>query len=428
MTYNGQSVTAPIVVVQNNVGIFTVSQTGTGDAIAFLQSDNGLITPTHSANPDDIVFFLGTGLGAVANDETQKAIDADMPSVPLQVFIGGQQATVLFRGRNSCCSGVDFIFVRVPQGVSGCAVSVLMQVGNLVSNSISIPVAAAGSRTCTPTTPGVSVNQGTYSGGGIALERISETIAGIGSFPATVVKMDLLGGSFVKITPAATSQGSQFDIPSYGSCAVTTYNGNNKPVTGPQPTIQYLDAGANIAMSAPFGNRAIARTNLSGLTIYSATLDNTASTLVAGAYTFTGSGGADVGQFTVTYNMPPPLEWTPPTTVNRAAGLTVNWTGGDPAGYVGISGTSTFYGTTAATTAVASFNCTARTSAGTFTVPPIVLLALPPSGNFPNTTSLSQGTLGLSSASGAALFQASGLSLGGGVTSSFTYVTSATYQ
>lgn len=76
LTYNGQSATAPITVVQNNIGIYTVTQTGTGDAVAFLNSDSQLIMPTHSANAGDVVVFWGTGLGPVAFDETQPATQA----------------------------------------------------------------------------------------------------------------------------------------------------------------------------------------------------------------------------------------------------------------------------------------------------------------------------------------------------------------
>jgi uncharacterized protein (TIGR03437 family) len=98
LTYNGQTATAPapIVVTQSNLGIFTVSQSGTGDAIAFLNSDNGLITPTHAVNAGDVVIFWGTGLGPVSTDETQPATQADQTSVPLQVFIGANRPTCYF--------------------------------------------------------------------------------------------------------------------------------------------------------------------------------------------------------------------------------------------------------------------------------------------------------------------------------------------
>jgi uncharacterized protein (TIGR03437 family) len=170
VTYNGQSASGPIVVVANNIGIFTVSQSGTGDAIAFLNADNGLITPSHAANPGDVVVFWGTGLGPVTSDETQPAVQADLTGIPLQVFIGGKQANVLFRGRNACCTSVDTVYVTIPQELSGCAVSVNMQIGNITGNSTTIAVASNG-RTCTPISQNPSVGgTGTHTFGGFSFE------------------------------------------------------------------------------------------------------------------------------------------------------------------------------------------------------------------------------------------------------------------
>ena len=181
LTYNGQSATTPITVVQNNIGIYTVSTSGTGDAIAFLNSDSQLITPTHAANPGDVIAIWGTGLGAVNLDETMSVFTStggNQPvNAPLQVYIGGKLANIGFQGRNGCCTSVDSIYVTVPDGVTGCKVSVLMQVGNNVSNATSIAVADTG-RTCTPVNQQVPVGfTGTYKAGGLFLERSVITTA-----------------------------------------------------------------------------------------------------------------------------------------------------------------------------------------------------------------------------------------------------------
>jgi hypothetical protein len=55
----------------------------------------------------------------------------------------------------------------------------------------------------------------------------------------------------------------------------------------------------------------------------------------------------------------------------------------------------------------ASFVCTARVSEGSFTVPPVVLLALPASGSESGAPLM--GTLGVSSVSNPVAFTASGL-------------------
>lgn len=386
LTYNGQSATFSIKVVQNNIGIYTVSQSGSGDAIAFLNSDSQLITPTHAAIAGDVLVFWGTGLGPVTFDETQPAVQTNMTNVPLQVFIGGQPATINFQGRNGCCSSADSIYVTVPAGVAGCAVSVIMQIGNMVSNGTSIAIAQSG-RTCTPVNPQVPVGfTGSYRVGGLYLERIVETTAGIAGGPPTSFKSDAGGGSFEKVTYSGSApSGSQLDINSYGSCSISTYQQGNTPPSPFGGTVTPLDAGAAITVNGPgsFGSKSIQKSSIAGTSFYSGQFDQTATTLVPGQYTFIGPGGADVGAFTQNYTLPTIFTWTDQSTttaVNRANGVTVHWTGGNPSGYVIISGTSLYYGGTAATTIVASFTCTAHVSDQSFTVPPAVLLSLPPSG------------------------------------------------
>jgi hypothetical protein len=96
-----------------------------------------------------------------------------------------------------------------------------------------------------------------------------------------------------------------------------------------------------------------------------------------GNYTITGPGGADVGPFSVTARLPAALTWTNQeaiTTVNRAQGVQVTWVGGDPSSFVSIGGTSSGPGGKP----TATYYCVERVPALQFTVPPAVLLALPP--------------------------------------------------
>jgi hypothetical protein len=111
--------------------------------------------------------------------------------------------------------------------------------------------------------------------------------------------------------------------------------------------------------------------------IYEAQLPASAITSTGGAFTFTGTGGADVGSFTATVNLPNPiLTWTNQSaaaTITRTQGVTVNWTGGAPGSYVIISGSSLDLSSSAS----GSFVCLAPQSALTFTVPSYVTLTLP---------------------------------------------------
>jgi uncharacterized protein (TIGR03437 family) len=407
LTYNGQSATSPITVVNRNVGIYTVSMSGSGDAIAFVNSDAQLITPTHAANADDVIVLWGTGLGPVNLDETMAvgANQADLGDIGLHVYIGGTEANVIFKGRNGCCTSVDTVYVTVPHGVTGCAVSVLMQIGNIVSNATSIAIANSG-RTCTPTNQNSPIGAtGTYSYGSLYLGRLVEATS----------KSDVAGGQFSKVTFSSPPTGSQLDINAPGSCSVTDTGQVPPPSVGTTP----LDAGPSIGVAGPNGlSKTLTKSSIAGSIFYGAQFDQTATTLTAGSYTFTGPGGPDVPAFTANYTMPPVFAWTNQsniTTVARANGVTVNWSGGNPSGFVYIMGSSS---TNTIPAATASFTCTARVSDLMFAVPSAVLLALPPSGS---------GTLTVSAYDYQPFTPPSGINFAS-VGSNFTYGSSVTYQ
>jgi len=436
VTYNGlASATAQIVVAASNIGVFTLNTTGSGDAVATLPATNTVVSPSNAPNPGEILTLWATGLGPVSGDESQPAQQADLTGIPLKVFIGGQPANVLFRGRNACCSAVDTIYVTVPQGLSGCAASVIMQIGNLVSNATSIPIGTNG-RNCVPIAPnqtGGGLGSGTHAFGGLTLVRQSTNISAIGPVPAQSIKMDLVGGVFEKVTTSGTPpQGSQVDIVSYGSCVVSTHV-SGQPATPPTATVQYLDAGT-ITVNGPGinGSRQILKSSPGGgILLYDLILDNTATTLAAGTYNFTGAGGPDVGPFTTSYTAPPPFAWTNQSslaTIVRANGATVTWTGGDPAGYVTIAGQNSLNGANGAATATVSFTCTARVTDGSFTVPPVVLLALPPTAAAPGATFAVPGVLTVAHVgTTVAMIQATGIEIGG-IGSVFSFGNSAIYQ
>jgi hypothetical protein len=99
--------------------------------------------------------------------------------------------------------------------------------------------------------------------------------------------------------------------------------------------------------------------------------------LTSGQYTVDGQGGADLGPFAGNLTMPEPPGWTNRGAINqidRTRPLTVNWTGVDPAiQFISIGG----YSANLETRTACTFICTAPALAGTFTVPPHILHALP---------------------------------------------------
>ncbi len=449
VTYNGAtSASTPITVVANNIGIFTIATNGIGDAVATL-ADNSLVSPTNAPSPGETVVLWGTGLGPVTYNETVAAVGGNMPSVPLQVFVGGQPAKILYQGRNACCTSVDTIYITVPPGVTtGCAVSVIMQIGSLVSNSATIPIAspiASGGGTCTPTNQTVAQDVMTQllslgrpiSIAGISLTRTLATTSvpgPLGTLLATTSKSDAGSARFVNYNvPASVSfDSSAAEVLAYGSCTVTSFSGttpNSLALFQPQ----YMDAGPSLAVNGTTSGTTVTetltRTGTQGVIQYTGKFDSTATTLGAGPYTVTGSGGNNVALFQAAVNVPTQINWlneSQISTVSRAEGVTVNWdpTTGDPLGYVMVVGVSAAVANDGSAVG-ASFSCSAPTSAGTFAVPPNVLLALPATVTVSNFTV--PGTLGVYSYSEPQLFQAIGLDLGL-ASDTVAVTTSVTYQ
>jgi hypothetical protein len=173
-------------------------------------------------------------------------------------------------------------------------------------------------------------------------------------------------------------------IPAVGSCVVY----NTIPADPfPNITRTALDAGPSIVASGPNGTAVATRFRSTGVRadVHSGNLSNTY--VNAGSYTFTGTGGPDVGAFTdnlevlpdlVVLNNPEDFR-----SINRSNSVTVRWSGGDPNTFVQVQG---FSYTVSASGAPAGnptvFHCLANNTAGQFTVPASVLSQLPASGSF----------------------------------------------
>ncbi len=386
VAYNGQtSSPVPIAVVANNLGIFTIGSNGEGPGIV-TYPDYSLVsaslgancggpnTTCGAANPGDTLILWATGLGPVSGNETSGAgLGQNMPNIPLTVWLGGVQAPVTYQGRSGCCIGEDQIVFKVPNNVpTGCAVPLLVQINNQISNNTVMPV-ANGSRSCTPTDPvlaSVNVEQAVTAGpvtvGAIHLSHFSD---GGGTF-----EDDARAQFFKALTYTPGSQPffvSYVDDQPFGTCLV--YNNLNENETNPFTSDAALDAGSGITVTGPNGSVSLPENQ--GLSPIGAA----GKFLVPGSYTVTGTGGADVGSFSATFTIPALPTLVSPAnnaSVTRSGGMTATWTGGS--GNVLIE---VYSATDNTFTNGAAAVCTVPASAGTFTVPPSVLLALP-AGNF----------------------------------------------
>jgi len=362
--------------------------------------DYSLVSQTKAANPGETLIIWGTGLGAVQGDEASGPLPGDMTNLPVQVFIGGAAAQVVYRGRSGCCVGEDQIAFVVPN-VTGCFVPVAVKINNQVSNFSTIGVAPSG-RACKPSfsfVPDAFTSQPTPK---IVLLQTKRHVNPPPQSPNDQPSADTVQVSPVKLGITGGEINAALDGPSFGSCYVVPGNGGDDYQP---PIVGILDLGPSLTLKGPGGTRAIAKSGFQ----YAATLGDTSpgNFLDPGAYTFSGPGGADVSSFSTSFTIPA-FTWTNKPanngvlTVSRSQGLTITWSGGDPNGYVQIQGNSG-----GNNGAQATFACNFPTAPGTATIPPNVLLAMPGNAQGPN------GGISVTMKTGSQTFSATGADFGG---------------
>ena len=423
LTYNGQaSAPASIKVVANAFGIVAVNAGGSGPARVTTAS-YGDVFITQSATNGQALILWGTGLGATPRDETQPAVVGDMTGLDVKVYVGGQLAQLLYRGRTPTAAGLDQINFTVPNGVQGCYVPLVVIVNGVPSNWVTLPVAASSGGACSD--PGgltaqeiqAASTRGYLRAGDITLSRgtMSMNMPGYGDFTMTT---DYGNASFERYEYLGLISAQGFGGYGFqGGCIVYQYSGEEAEAVDPiQPV--YLDAGAALSVNGPKGIKQIPLiAGQKGL--YSATLGGGGIPGVgggqpdyldmAGTYTMTGPGGTDVGAINTSLTLPQPFTWTNQssiTNVARSQNLLVTWSGGP------LNGAVTIWGASSISTpmdAGAIFMCFAPASAGQFSVPAYVLSALPVSesqGGVPT------GMLMLGAGTAPVRFTATGLDVG----------------
>jgi uncharacterized protein (TIGR03437 family) len=369
VTYNGQaSAPAPIQVAASALGLDTLYGNGFGAGVVTNNSTGLTFGLTSSAMPGQVAVLWGSGVGADTNndDRTFPLNQDNLTNIPMQVFVGGISANILYRGRSQY-PGVDQIDITIPSNVSpGCFVSVVAVSGSIVSNTITVPVAPNGGP-CSDPASGLS---------GTQLQTLANKAGGnVNSVAAAVSQTSEFGkintGVFVgALTLGSANYGEGYEYASQGSCIVVPPE--QSKYTDILTDSNGLDAGS-IQLTGPTGNLSLG----AGGGLYQAQLPAGSVTASPGTYTITGSGGANVGSFMVAINVQGALTLTNQSalaTITRSQGATVTWSGGFPNGDVQIEGAvGDQYGTI-------RFYCHAPSSAGQFTIPSSILLAMPPGG------------------------------------------------
>ena len=384
LTYNSTTATASITVLTSALGLDTYYGTGSGLGVATNATTGALYSYTNSIPPGTTVVLWGSGLGNTGDSDTTNTSTPHAVSSPPTFYIGGMAVTPLYAGR-SVYPGVNQINLTIPSNVTpGCGVSVVAVSGNIVSNTVTLPV---GNGVCTDAVTGQNgttltnlTGKSSYNAG--TLFVVQETNQG---------QTQGLGfGEFQNVVTTTSSTVS--GVTSIGSCTLIV----GASGSGSSSSMG-LDAGT-ITLTGPTGTQTLmAFPVVPGA--YEAQLPAGFIPGSGGSFTFKGSGGSQVGSFSVSVSYTNPLMWTNSgsiATVTRASGQTVNWTGGASGSYVWIGGTSSN------SQASGSFICYAPASAGTFTVPSYVLLGLP----------AGSGSLSLENITTPVSFTASGLDYG----------------
>jgi len=340
----------------------------------------------------------GTGMGPLPGGDNSASplYDFSTNGVTVNAIVGGQTIPVLYAGRAGY-AGEDQINFQLPMNVAtSCTVSLQISVNGQLSNPTFIAIApGAGSPACVE--PGFTTaqlqqydNGASRTVGSFDLTQFSVNLASVGS--VGTAKIDAAGGGFTRYTGYQLSglAQSQAQVTTSGSCIVTHVLTSSQSGLTTTPA-GGLDAGI-VTLNGPsasgIANQPLTQDPNSfqySLSLGTEGLPNPgglSATLVAGTYTVSGAGGADVGKFNTQVTLGSPLTLAGgllPTTVNRSAGLTLNWSGGNPSDLVEIIGSS---GSTSGSGASAitdtwGFVCTTNAGAATFTVPSSVLLQLP---------------------------------------------------
>jgi len=418
VTYRGQT-SAPgrARVVARSIGIVSADASGTGQAQAQIyytatrwslnRFTGGQLGPytTAVAQPGDTIVLWGTGLGADPASDLAGGTSGDRTAAArVRIRVGNVEHTPAYAGRAGGLPGTDqFNFTLASDVPTGCFVPVQIVAEGGASNVVTLAIAPRGQSACDhPFLAEAELRRlsegGTVTVGAFTLSRSTTemTVPGIGSFEMTSEGLD---GGFARFTVG--NLGALTDYPGLltfqiGQCYVARLQTNQTDFEEFGlflDPIKDLDAGSPLRLNGPnASNLAVpwdSKTGSYTLDLYRSGFPGMPGSgsgrpvIAAGEYTLTGPGGRHVGAFTARVRVPTALTWTNRaaiTSVNRAEGVTVTWSGGE--GSVSIVGYSanTVGGTPAEPLLeMGLFVCQQRAAEGRFTVPASVLNLLPPS-------------------------------------------------
>lgn len=378
VTYAGvTSAPAPIRVVRSAFGIYTLNQGGTGPAVA--QNVEGanitINTPDAAARPGQLMILWGTGLGPTPGDESAGPLASSPPGMAVTVWLGNERARMIYAGRSGCCAGLDQLVFEVPTGVEGCHVPLAVEAGGVFSNFGSIAI-AGGSGRCSDNGPVTKVEL-SKSRGGLLFADVDVQSPFL-SFRGQLVQVNFervpesgpVAGQLTSLTdlflggPAAPA-GTCLILPPANRDVASLFGNTAIPVAP-------LDAGV-LTFTAESESRRVPQISPG---VYGLTIER--EFLPQGRYEFSnGSGGSDIGSFSVTGEATTAKLSSAPNRIARDQALMLTWTAADnDTGLVAIVGSSS---SNACGVKSVAFVCYERASARQFVVPQRIVGQLPPS-------------------------------------------------
>jgi len=431
VTYNGQTSNGQAIsIVKSSFGIITKNSGGSGPAVMQNYYSDGTVKTNGlaaAAVAGQTLILYGTGLGAVSTADNVTPTVASF-ATNVTINVGGQILTPSYAGR-SFYPGLDQINFQLPATViageagrsgyypdaasrpdagtsvsGGCYVPLTIVTGNAPGNQATMSIASGSTPVCNHPM-GLSAaamaqldNGGTVNVGLALAARIGLgfglTADGAGAAFFNGTANDV----FVASLQAANNNGSTSQHGQTGCYSVNLLAG--APAASATASLsgfnyaQLLDAGSTLSLTGPGPTQTLLALKgggygAGGLTPF----------LANGTWTLSGNGGADVGAFKVSSNVPV-VTWTNASqfdgqNVTRGA-LTINWTGGGPNTILAIAGSSTVIDAiNPQNSALAEFICYSPATAQTLTVPASIVQSLPASVTG-STTAGGLGTLSVS--------------------------------
>jgi uncharacterized protein (TIGR03437 family) len=377
-----------IQVAESSFGAFAQTEAGSGGAVAFnfvAPGNEPLNTPLNPAIPNQVVTLYGTGLGPILTDERVPA--AQPIAAPVELFVGGLPATVEYRGRSSCCAGVDQINFRVPAGLSGCRVPVAVRIRDSISNFTTISVVPAAGQNCSDPVGLTAANintartQGQLRSGFLLFQRLIRP--GQPGTANLAERRDTAEAAFASVPAAQLGRFGRAINIAAGTC--TAYRFRGAEILEPFPVRPApLNAGDLNLQHQTRGFRGFSFAEGA----YSSLLDNTNVTaggapigfLDPGTFTLRAAGSTQIGPFTQNFTTAEGVTWANASTIdriNRAQGQTIAWTQAAAGSFILIQG-GAVASADLGNQAGAAFACVVPAAPGTFTIPPHVLQAIPP--------------------------------------------------